>query len=562
MKNRVLFFAGVFFLAAGMLSAQFLANPQDRIYKDLELWEGKGLVHHLPVMRPYPAQVMKEALAEVVKRGSAWDSARAKEYLKELTASFTWHVEAGTEAHIEGNREYADAHIEIQAGGWLTENAHLEGRFKGLVMDNTDGFVLPEGERTDVDIFDTWADMDVAGRKLNLRQSQNVSFSFGESTMYFQAGIMRNSFGPFWGDGVVLSADAPHSGHYSFVWRNDWISYSTALLELAATSYERPQSAQEEMIAEKFPDKHLVIQSLNFYPAEWLELAYFESIVWGQRMDLTYLLPFKELFYAQSMAAFEDNSFVGIMADFRVLKTLKVPFVVYMDDTNLNDLLSFKFGTKFKTAAQAGVQWTPEDLGILKRISADYVIVTPYMYTHRSGLETVPQPAGPTDTTGIAAREALLAQPNYNNYTHMGTNLGVGLDPNSDRVSLQILIEPIKNLRVNLIGRMLRHANASVNMQDPDSDGQGGSRNDGSIYDDGYNHKGEPIFHYKTYFLSQDVIERTFQGGFRAEYSFKLGPGEFLLSGGYLFEYIRNKDLVEGEHEANHYGSVGVGYRF
>ncbi|MDR3200020.1 MAG: hypothetical protein LBT68_01065, partial [Spirochaetales bacterium] len=365
---RIFVWAAIFAALSFPLSAQFLANPNDRIYRDLELWEGKGLIHQLPVMRPYPAQVVKELLSKVARRGNADDAARAGEYLGELTQRFTWHAEVGAEGHVEGNREYADGHIELQAGGWLTPQAHLEGRFKGLIMDNTDGFVLPEGMRTSVDIFDTWADMEAAGRKLNLRQSQNVSFTLGESDMYFQAGIMRNSFGPFWGDGVVLSADAPHSGHYSFVWRNEWVSYSTALLELAATSYIRPRTEEEEMTAQKFSNKHLAIQSLNFYITEWLELGYFESIVWGQRMDFTYLLPFKELFYAQSMAGFEDNSFVGLMADFRVAKTLKIPFIVYMDDTNLNDLLSFKFGTKFKTAAQAGVQWTPEDAGFLKRV--------------------------------------------------------------------------------------------------------------------------------------------------------------------------------------------------
>ncbi|MDR1316237.1 MAG: hypothetical protein LBK13_05110 [Spirochaetales bacterium] len=566
MKLRCFLIGGVLFgLCVFPLMAQFLANPNDRIYEDLRLWEGKGLVRQLPVMRPYPAQLMKEVLERVVRRGNTEDSARAREYLEELRKSFTWHAEAGGEGHIEGNREYADAHIEVQAGGWLTEKAHLEGRFKGLIMDNTDGFVLPRGERTSVDIFDTWADMDAAGRKLNLRQSQNVSFSFGESDLYFQAGIMRNSFGPFWGDGVVLSADAPHSGHYSFVWRNKWISYSTALLELAATSYIRPSNAQEELSAQKFPDKHLAIQSLNFYPAEWLELAYFESMVWGNRMDLTYLLPFKELFYAQSMAAFEDNSFVGIMADFRVAKTVKIPFIVYMDDTNLNDLLSFKFGTKFKTATQAGVQWTPEDLGIFKRIAADYVIVTPYMYTHRSGLTGVPQPGAATPSGGTysaADRLAVLEAPNYNNYTHMGTNLGVGLDPNSDRLGLQILVEPFRNLRVNLIGRMMRHANASLKMGSAADLGGSGGRNDGSIYDDGYDSAGDPIFHYKTYFLSQAVIERTYQGGFQAEYSFGLGPGSVLLAGGYLFEHIRNKDLVSGQNETNHYGNFGIGYRY
>jgi hypothetical protein len=147
----------------------------------------------------------------------------------------------------------------------------------------------------------------------------------------------------------------------------------------------------------------------------------------------------------------------------------------------------------------------------------------------------------------------------------MGTNLGVGLDPNSDRFSLQILVEPVKDLRINLIGRMMRHGNASQNMtspDDPNSDGGKTGRNDGSIYDDGYNSIGDPIFHYKTYFLSQRVIEKTYQGGFQAEYAFRLGPGSVLLSGGYLFEYIRNKDLVAGEKETNHYGNFGIGYRY
>jgi hypothetical protein len=96
---------------------------------------------------------------------------------------------------------------------------------------------------------------------------------------------------------------------------------------------------------------------------------------------------------------------------------------------------------------------------------------------------------------------------------------------------------------------------------DADLGGSGG-RNDGSIYDDGYDSAGNPIFHYKTYFLSQAVIERTYQGGFQAEYAFELGPGSLLLAGGYLFEHIRNKDLVSGQNETNHYGNFGIGYRY
>ncbi len=139
-------------------------------------------------------------------------------------------------------------------------------------------------------------------------------------------------------------------GHYSFVWRNGWFSYSTVLLEIAATNY------LHEEVPEKFPDKHLILQSFNFYPTPWLELGFFETVVWGNRFDLNYLLPFKELFYAQSMAGFEDNSFMGILANVRFKDTIQVPLVVYVDDTNLNDLLRFDFSTKFKVALQAGVR--------------------------------------------------------------------------------------------------------------------------------------------------------------------------------------------------------------
>ncbi|MDR2588885.1 MAG: hypothetical protein LBC67_05605 [Spirochaetales bacterium] len=563
--RKFFFFVVCALFGAFPLAAQFLANPNDRFYHDLELWEGRGLVSQLPVARPYPAQLVRELLERVVSRGGREDSRRAREYLEELSRDFSWHLEGGGEATKEGGRTYGAGYGEFQGGGWLSGAIHVEGRFRGLIMDNTEGFVLPAGKRTSVDIFDTWADISAGGRKLNLRQSQNVSFTAGEADLYFQAGIMRNSFGPFWGDSVVLSPEASHTGHYSFMWRGKRLAYSTVLLELAATSYLKPASEIEAMAVQKFPNKHLVIQSLNVYPTDWLELGYFETMVWGGRMDMTYLLPFKELFYAQSMAGFEDNSLVGLLADIRVMKTLKIPLIMYMDDTNLNDLLSFKFGTKFKVAAQAGITWTPLEAGPLKRIRFDYVAVTPFMYTHRSGLQGVPQPSGPGDTAGRAAREAALSLPNYNNYTHAGENIGVGLEPNSDRLSLSFLFEPVEGLRFTFTGRAMRHANASAKMMrpdDPNSNGGVGGRNDGSIYDDGYDVDGNPIFHYETRFLSQDVVEKIFQGGVQAEVFFRLGPGSVTLSGGYLFERILNKSLVPGLTETNHYFNAGLGYRY
>lgn len=527
----------------GTVSAQFAADPNDRLYQDLSLWEGKGILRHLPVLRPYPPQVILEALEQVVQKGNREDAARAQGYLAEFKKSFTLHLEAGGTARYTGEDFYGDGYGKIEAGGWIQDRMYLEGRLEGLVMDNTSGFVLPIGQRTDVDIFDTWADVTVKGRKLNLRQSQVVDFAVGTSNIYFKAGIERNSFGPFWGDSVVLSPDAPHAGHYSFVWRNGWFSYSTVLLEIAATNY------LHEEVPEKFPDKHLILQSFNFYPTPWLELGFFETVVWGNRFDLNYLLPFKELFYAQSMAGFEDNSFMGILANVRFKDTIQLPLVVYVDDTNLNDLLRFDFSTKFKVALQAGVRYTPKETSLLRMVGVDYVLVTPYMYTHRSGLG---------DISGLSAdqRIEVLSAPNYTNYTHMGTNLGVGLDPNSDRFTLNVQLEPVKDLIVDIRGRLIRHGNASEAMADADP------RNDGTILDDGYNKYGKATFHYDTRFLNQSVIEKVWQAGFNARYRLPLGPGSVLLEGGYTFEYYQNKGLVSGETDTVHYVNVGLGYRF
>ncbi len=536
-----------FFFVLGA-AAQFSSDPTDTLYRDLEIWEARGLVSRLPVMRPYPPQVIRELLVRVAERGGAGDASRARNYLDELSRGFTWHIEAGGKARSTGDDHYMDLYGAVEAGGWLADNVHLEARARGLAMDNTSGFVLPRGFRPEVDIFDTWADVDVAGRKLFLRQNQNVNFALGEENLYFQAGIIRNSFGPFWGDGVVLSAEAPHTGHYSFVWRNPWFSYSTALLELVATNYLWGETDK------RFPDKHLIIQSFNFFPAPWLELGYFESIVWGGRMDFNYLLPFKELFYSQSMAGFEDNSFVGLLADVRPAKNVKLPFILYLDDTNLNDLLKLKLSTKFKVAAQGGVKWAPDTMGALKMVAADYTLVTPYMYTHRSGLEKATSLTEPTDP--------LLQAVNYNNYTHSGTNLGVGLEPNSDRLSLQVRLEPRKDLTVTLTGRYMRHGNASEDMVN------GHSRNDGTILDDGYDKDVKPTFHYKTNFLNQDKIEKTLQAGIQVSYSFPFWFGSLFLEGGYMFENVDNFDYIPGRDAYDrgdgvlHYVNFGAGFRY
>jgi hypothetical protein len=143
---------------------------------------------------------------------------------------------------------------------------------------------------------------------------------------------------------------------------------------------------------------------------------------------------------------------------------------------------------------------------------------------------------------------------NYQNYTHLGENLGPSLEPNSDRINLSVLLEPVDFLKIELNGRYIRHGNGSVEGSENVGDG------DGSIFDDGFDGV-ICTFQDTTRFMAQDIIEHTLQAGFTADAAFDLGDFTISGSGGYTLEWIKNKDLVEGT-EWNHYFEIGLGVKY
>ncbi|RKX80631.1 MAG: hypothetical protein DRP57_12780, partial [Spirochaetes bacterium] len=96
---------------------------------------------------------------------------------------------------------------------------------------------------------------------------------------------------------------------------------------------------------------------------------------------------------------------------------------------------------------------------------------------------------------------------NYQNYTHLGTNLGPGIEPNSDRLRLNILLMPLKFFKVNMFSSLVRHGNAS----------EGYSSGDGSIFDDGWVSSTENIFSHLR-FLTQNSINYIWQLGTDIKY--------------------------------------------
>ncbi|HKK49398.1 MAG TPA: hypothetical protein VJ932_09885, partial [Alkalispirochaeta sp.] len=405
-------------------------------------------------------------------------------------------------------------------------------------------------------------------------------------------------------DGLVWSSYAFQSPGFVAHWDAGDFRFTTGLFSLSATQLYRERtpfnasSANTDVLdgvgdpnadvpgaeflydPEEHPGKWVFLQDFRWQARPWLDLAFFESVTWGPRFETAYLTPLKWAFNAQGNVGFADSSKMGLSAVVRPRQDLQLPFVVYVDDASFNDLVRFNFDTKLKLGVHTGAIWTPEH-PVVHQVKLDYLALLPYMYTHDGD-------------SGVYA-----PLPNYTNYTHQGSSLGPGLEPNSDRLRLQTTFRPAPRLRTTLHGTMMRHGNASEGVEN-----LGLAGHDGTITDDGrYYHfyvegtgdpeQGEEIyietgrlsFQDELRFMTQENIETVFQTGIDMAYTVPLsGSLAITVEAGYEFEYIRDPisweatgdtvpgfrrddddpdppdvvvyDVVTGDDEINHYGSL------
>jgi hypothetical protein len=503
--------------------AQVAADPNDRLYTELSLWQDRGLLTNLPPLRPYPIQLLKELLGQVQAAGSEADKALAAQFLANIDSPLQIHGTVGALGRTNGSSFHKEVEIGGDYQGNLLPNVTFSGTLAGVALDGSGNTLLPEYGRSTLDFIYDGAVQTLGSSGLTPRVSSNGSATIGSDTAYVQAGLIRGSFGPFWDDSVVLSPSSPQAGQVSLVFRLPTFTYTALFMDISATD-DHGQGTPE-------PNKYLALHSGEFHVSDWLTLGLFEAIIWGGRFEPLYILPFPVVFYyAQGLVGFPDNSFIGLSASVKFPHAIRADFLLNVDDAGFNQLLRLDLNMMLLMAFQAGVSWTP-NLPWLVRLRLTNILVTPYTYSHKTS------GASPTD-------------PNFLNYTNAGQNIGPSIQPNSDRIELSALMRPIPWLDINVFSRFIIHGNAS--------DGHSGG--DGTIFDDGYDN-GSATFKTGTRFLSQDVLEKTIQAGFdvKAWYDTPFGQLQGTLS--YTFEYIMNKGL--GTSDAlNNYLGLGVGFRY
>ncbi len=269
----------LFFATGAPAFAQIAADPNDRLYTDIELWMDRGLTDKLPPLRPYPVQLVKKVLADVKARGTDADQKLADFYLSKMDGGANVHGIAGALARTDTVEGYTELSLLGSLQGsivpWITYSAKI-----GVVAtSNQAPTMLPDYQRS---LLDYVPDNVKSVFSFYPRMSMMGSGTVGTDSVYFQAGALRGSFGPFWGDNAVLSPTSPQSGQFSFVYHDNSMSLTMSLMAITAS---------DESGNGLYPNKYLALDGLEFYPTDWLTLGVFDAMVWGNRFEPLYLLP-------------------------------------------------------------------------------------------------------------------------------------------------------------------------------------------------------------------------------------------------------------------------------
>ncbi len=554
-----------------------ISDPNDPVYLQLDAWATRGLLKNLPQLRPYAGAMLRGLLREVMATGSSDDARIAQGWLDTLDdQGLKVRGDVRVNATVGGSSlsYFAGAGPGFSLNTLSTGGLGMSGRVSALASKGSTKEVTPFGSGYPRDIgFE--ADSGLGGGFAVL-QDFNSALTYGDESFGLQAGYMRGSWGPIFGDGVVVGPQAPASGQFNFAWRGKDLSADMGfyIIQQGFTDGVTRQSSPsgtdptQNALAGLSGQKYLMLHGVDWSPTGWMTLGLFESMVWVNRIEPLYFLPLSELFTSQSLASWGDNSFAGVSGSLYLPKHLRLDGVAYADDLDFSGILKGHWDTKWKLALQAALSWAPPS-SHLQRLTLDYTAIGPYTYTHWADVSN-----GTTSYVGALA------------YTNAGQNIGPALDPDSDRLTLKATSQPNEGVQAMGIFRIIRHGNASAGVNNYSAATSTSGNASGNLGDAGVEilptvnaqnvHNTADIFGggFVTgtspeflRFLTQSVIETSWQAGFGVDWNMKGGLGMIQTSVNYLFEYIVNGEVagvgpVAGNNSMKHYVQFTWGTSF
>jgi hypothetical protein len=208
--------------------------------------------------------------------------------------------------------------------------------------------------------------------------------SYSPNTVFnFQLGKDKH----FFGDGYRSMFLSDNAANYPFlkiqahVWKIKWVNLFTAMTDATA-----PSALQKD-----FKTKYASMQYLSWNVNTWLNLSFFEAIVWqgndtnrSRGFDVNYMNPL--LFYRPTEYSLgsADNAFLGGAFKIKLPLNLQLYSQVLLDEFSLKELIARKGWWGNKYSLQFGLKaanlFTVKNLSLL----AEFNYVRPYTYSHGS----------------------------------------------------------------------------------------------------------------------------------------------------------------------------------
>ena len=537
-KSHIVMILGLLLFTVPLF-AQASVDPEDDFYTYATGWKLKGYIQQLPQLKPYPLNVIKDIIEFVAEKGDAQDAADAK---KEYERIFNkpWNVgiavtgletvqKSSKNSDIDNTGEITfDPQIygDIPLGKLISLGYYMgvHGTQKGIAESS----LCPYYQNSDNDTYDD--PTSISSYELNM--DANMIVAAGKKNLYATAGLNRTGFGPFLHSDVILNPSAFHAPAFTFVYDGDIVDF---------TQYLAGAGAQKNNGSDTYlPDKFFAMHSIRFSLfSPKISLTYYEMMVFGKRFDPSYLIPAPYMMI-QGISGTSDNLQMGLLLEYIPIQCLEWATNLMVDDISANDVVKLNFDTKIRTAIQTGLLYSPLD-STFKMISLDYMLVTPYTYAHWEYCDE-------------STRDFDGKTYNYQNYTNRGVSMGSSIPPNSDKVTCNIVMRPVKGLKLTTETSLTRHANEYESLTDDEkkriNDDNHDSTTgviystDGSIstqqmYDSDGKHIDTAWEHLN--FLTQDHVMYVAQACITVEYTFpRCKIGTFSATAGYTFEYIRN----------------------
>ena len=544
MKKSVAFLS-VFFACFSFASAQVSVDPNDEFYREAQGWELRGLTKPLPLLRPYPLNVIKDILNSVIVNGNDEERELAeKEWNRVFGKRAEFYLNAGFDFKHSASQEDSTKGIEAES----KNDKNLQGEIgvRGdAILHSLVGVGYNIGFYGESADYSVWSPYKVSKAqdsifdpatvsKIDVYNNWNMNIQFGNSTVYATAGVSRVGFGPFIGEGLALNDMGYHSANIVFSANREKWSYSSVFEVIGAAK----NTKLDDLSAGKFLAFHVI--QYRFSPK--LAVSYYENIISGPSFNVAYLFPAPYM-AVQNIGGASDNLQMGFLFEVKPTKGLNWATDIFVDDIEVDDIVKLHFDTKIRVGAQSGFVFTPEK-SVLSRLASSYQIVLPYVYAHWDY-------DSETDSSGKISGSTA----NYQNYLNAGVGIGANLDPNSDKVSFSAKFNPLKNLSLCLSTAFIRHANSAEAFGEEDaaeyvlaSSGQyltDGSASMHQMFSDESEGatRGRHVAQAwdELGFMTSAHKMYVCQAGLSAQYDFpRTTKGQFSLTFGYTFEYIKN----------------------